>query len=439
MKIGVRACRSYKLRRPSPVACCFLTFPDHLMSPQAVSLVFENRVRICGEFIQGHVELNVPLALEDDIEAVRVKLRGSIYVEITEHRSSTDSHGRHRSSTDTQRRRTEVLRADASLWTPGGSQNGQLILPFQFHLPPNLPPSFHCTMTDGKGIISYGIEVVADRPGIFKRNRRIASVFSVVPAANPQDLATQHLLLQGWSGQWQSIDYEQRMRRGLWGEYSHVKTKLVYPGLAAFPMSTPLPFQIHITIDTKPMKRTDSPFEDGKPLFPVPPSNFSELSLTLIRNVHLHAYTRRKNKSEMVLYLGGTGEATHSSSHSLDMDPPEWIPVDGDKGKGIWRRTVHMQSTLCLSVPPTHTSQYISWDYALQLSVPFKGIGNDVDTSSPIWIVPAFACPPSQPFSTGHNPELTYADVPPPFPVPSLDLPPAYYEGEHHGWEDEKQ
>ncbi|KAJ7763089.1 hypothetical protein B0H14DRAFT_2300771, partial [Mycena olivaceomarginata] len=96
-----------------------------------ISLHLQNRARIAGEFLQGHVELNVSLALKDGIQAVRVKLRGSTYI----------SNGKSESSTE--RRRIEVLRADATLWTDGGPQTGILSLPFQFSLPVDLPPSFH--------------------------------------------------------------------------------------------------------------------------------------------------------------------------------------------------------------------------------------------------------------------------------------------------------
>ncbi|KAF7338608.1 Arrestin-N domain-containing protein [Mycena venus] len=404
---------------------------------EAISLYFQNRVRICGELLQGHVQLNVPLALEDGIQAVRVKLRGSIYVEITESTTHTANGSTH-SSSDTQRRRIEVLRADASLWTRDGPQMGALNLPFQFLLPLNLPPSFHCSVVDRKGVVSYAIEVVADRPGIFKRNRRIASIFSLVPAATPQDLAFQHSLLQGWSGDWKAVVYEDRIRRGIWGDYSVVKTKLVMPALAAFPMSTPFPFRIHITTETKPMKHSDGPEDKGKALFPAPPLNFSQLKLTLIRNVHFRTFNRNAHAMETVLLLGGTGDSPQSATHLTEADPPEWIPSNSDKSKGIWRRTVHMQSTMCLSIPPAFNTEILSWDYALRFRVPFPGIGNDVESTSAIWIVPGFACPQMQPFSRGSDSALTYADIPPPGPAPNLDLPPAYWAGEHHDWDDKK-
>lgn len=137
--------------------------------------------------------------------------------------------------------------------------------------------------------------------------------------------------------------------------------QLVMPALAGFPMSTVFPFRIHITTDTKTMKRTDVPEEKGKPLFPAPPMNFSQLKLTLVRNVHLRASNRRAHVVETVLRIGETGNSPRSATLLLQADPPEWIP-SSDKAKGIWRRTVHMQSSMCLSVPPTYNTEILSWD-----------------------------------------------------------------------------
>lgn len=48
------------------------------MAPEALTLFFSDYVRVAGEVLQGRVDVNVPMALEDKIENVRVKLRGSI-------------------------------------------------------------------------------------------------------------------------------------------------------------------------------------------------------------------------------------------------------------------------------------------------------------------------------------------------------------------------
>ena len=45
----------------------------------AVSLMFDNRLRVAGEVLEGEVHLNFPSLMKDKVEEVHIKLRGSIY------------------------------------------------------------------------------------------------------------------------------------------------------------------------------------------------------------------------------------------------------------------------------------------------------------------------------------------------------------------------
>jgi hypothetical protein len=45
---------------------------------EAITLHFQNVVRVAGETIAGRVDLNVALAQEHRIEQLRIKFRGSI-------------------------------------------------------------------------------------------------------------------------------------------------------------------------------------------------------------------------------------------------------------------------------------------------------------------------------------------------------------------------
>ncbi|KAJ7347738.1 hypothetical protein DFH08DRAFT_1000951 [Mycena albidolilacea] len=279
--------------------------------PQAISLHLQNRVRIASEFLQGHVELNVSLALENGIQA------------------------------------------------------------------------FHCSALHLEGSISYALEVVVDRPG-----------------------------------EWKAVIREDRIRRKIWGDYSIAKTKPVMPALAAFPMSTPVPFRIHVTTETKPMKHTDGPEHE---LFPAPPLNFSQLKFTLIRNVYFRTSTRKKHHLDV---LGETDRSPQSVTRLLEADPPEWNPSNEDKSKGIWRRTKSKFVALWPAAPCV-----VSWDryYVLLALV-------SVGRHDRAWV----CVPQIQPFSRGPNLALTYADIPPPGPTPSLDLPRAYWAGKDHDWDHKK-
>jgi hypothetical protein len=44
----------------------------------ALTLYFEDRVRVTGEALQGRVDLNMAMAQEQNIQKVHVKLRGGI-------------------------------------------------------------------------------------------------------------------------------------------------------------------------------------------------------------------------------------------------------------------------------------------------------------------------------------------------------------------------
>ncbi|KAJ6539106.1 hypothetical protein B0H19DRAFT_1269459 [Mycena capillaripes] len=234
------------------------------MVTQAISLHLQDRVRICGELLQSHVGLNVPLALTDGVQAVRVKLRGSINVAITESESKANADRSRTSTSDTQRRHIGVLRADAA---PASSSS---------------PSSF------------------------FYRSISLLGSTARCPAMPSK-----------WS-------------------------PTVLESLNAIDES--------------------------------------------LKNAH---------SMETVLLLGETGYSPGSATHLMEADPPEWIPSNSRKDNGIWRRTFRMQSTMFLSVLFTSSS----WDYAVRLYIPFPGINNNIESLSPVWVVPGFACPPPEPFS----------------------------------------
>ena len=48
------------------------------MPAETLTLHFPDIVRVAGETVQGYVDINVPMAKQDKVENVRVKLRGAI-------------------------------------------------------------------------------------------------------------------------------------------------------------------------------------------------------------------------------------------------------------------------------------------------------------------------------------------------------------------------
>ncbi|KAJ7099456.1 hypothetical protein B0H15DRAFT_547524 [Mycena belliarum] len=413
-------------------------------APQPITLNFHDVVRIAGEILEGTVDLNVAAAQDDHIEQLRIKFRGAIATKITV------NHGQNNS---VHRETVPLVHSDLTLWTQGAAfpKAGSHVLscPFRFQLPDNLPPSFHGSLPSRSGIISYSLEVVGDRPGLFRSNRRIRRIISVLPAASQTQLVVTEALRQGWMGQWKTFTQSEQLRTGLWGDYSHAHAILSLPDLPAFPVATPIPFSLHITTETKPVKRSDRPEEKpGKPLFPAPPTASSQLKLGLRRETTVRVRQRTRELEDTfdlqaIRDIRDTTEkrpASASASVSVPamVDEPEWVPQDS-KDRGVWKRAVHFNSTLTFPYAPTFSTQTLAWHYTVHVVVPFPGIGNGLKLQFPITLAPGWPCPPPPIGVPGSSrARAGYADVIPAGPPPMLDLPPAYWAGDEHDWDDEK-
>ncbi|KAJ7647811.1 hypothetical protein FB45DRAFT_894523 [Roridomyces roridus] len=398
-------------------------------SNNSISLQFQDIPRIAGETICGTVDLN--LAQEDHIQALRIKWRGAI---VTRIRAYDDR--RNRNSTIPHRETIPLIHADQLIWTRGSSfpEPGSHVLscPFQFKLPENLPPSFECHAYHRSGTISYSLEVVGER-GLFRFNRRIYQVFSVLPAASQDQVLVAESLRQGWDGQWADVKAEERLRQGIWGGYSHAYFTISLPSVPSIPVYTPIPFSIRITTETKALTRSERPEDKyGKPLFPVPPT---EVTITLCRSAEVRV--RRMLQFTLRRHVQDTF-TLQAHEPQVVIHEPEWVPKD-DKDKGIWRREVHLTFELLFPFAPTSNTKTIDWMYLLKFLAPFPGIGNNLYIQMPIHLSPASGCPPP-PIGAAGLSSSTYADNAPAGPPPAMfDLPPSYWAGEEHDWDDEKK
>ncbi|KAJ7640815.1 hypothetical protein DFH06DRAFT_1215302 [Mycena polygramma] len=404
--------------------------------PQAITLNFPNLVRIAGETIAGTVDLNVGLAQEHHIEHVRINVRGLIKTRVVKDGGQT-MHAHEQT--------VVLVYSKSSLWTRGTAfpapGSHVLSLPFQFHLPANIPASFHSDiLSTCRGTIGYSLEVVGAKSSLFRSWHRIERVFSVLPAANrSQMLAKESLSLQGWVGPWRNTTQTDQLRHGIWGEYSRASVALSIPDMRSFPVATPVPYTLHVVTETKRMTQAECPENrHGKPLFPAPPTKASRLTLRLLRKTTIRA-EKETGHAEDSFHLQGTpvpGDAKPAAPPhhvELTVDDPVWIPKDEDdkKARGIWRRAVHFNSTLAFPFAPTSNTETIDWAYTLQVVVPFPGIGNDVKLEVPIHLGPGSACPPP-PVGAAGTSSFSYADVLPAGPPPMLDSPPSYRVGDDH-------
>ncbi|KAJ6497531.1 hypothetical protein C8R45DRAFT_983269 [Mycena sanguinolenta] len=417
-----------------------------------ITLHFRNITRIAGETITGRVDLNVAQAQEDNLEHLRIIFKGTMNCKVTELEST---HNRRGHTSNAHHETILLFYKKIRLWDRGTTfpAPGSHILPcdFEFLLPENLPASFHCETHHQRATISYGIEIIGQRTGFHRTNRRIRRLFSVIPAASLSQL-DQNSLRHGWHGRWKDFTQEEKLRHGIWGDYSHARAKLTLPDMDSYPILADIPFSFHVETDTKLMHESDGPaIKHGKPIFPAPPALSSDVKLVLHRKTQICVRSHTGHTEDDFVLKGSLGDITRVTAVQHVCDEPEWIPTD-KKGKGIWRRAVHFHSTVAIPYAPTPSPtrwpDNVDWQYTLVLIVPFPGIGNDLRLEVPIQLHPGAPPPPAR---TSGSPGMidsavlpaappAYADVAPAGPL-MLDLPPSYWSAaaEHHGWdEDEK-
>lgn len=406
-------------------------------APDPIVLNFQDVVRIAGETIEGTVDLNVAQAQEDHIEQLRIKFRGAIMTEIASQNGQTKI---------TYTETVPLVYTNLTLWTQGAAfpETGShvLVFPFRFQLAETLPPSFHCSAHSGAGVVSYSLEVVGDRTGLFRSNRRIRRLISVVPPASQAQLLTKDSLKQGWMGQWKDYTQDDKLRTGLWGDYSHAHATISMPALRSLPIATPIPFSFHVTTETKVVNRSDRPEDkSGKPFFPAPPTRFSQVTQVLRRQTEIRARGRVRHivdsfDLQRTRNPRDVENTEQAPTVQVVVDEPQWIPKDGQE-RGIWKRAVHFNSTLSFSFAPTSSTQILDWLYFVQFVVPFPGIGNDLKLQFPIHLGPSSPCPPP-PIGVPGSSTASYADVLPAGPPPMEDLPPSYWAGDSHDWGNDK-
>ncbi|KAJ7876081.1 hypothetical protein B0H14DRAFT_2342939 [Mycena olivaceomarginata] len=323
-----------------------------------VTLFFRDITRVAGETITGQVDLNVAHAQEDNLEHLQIRLKGTIHWN---------------GDTSTDHKQTIILfNTKFSLWDRGAAfpAPGSHILPctFQFLLPETLPPSFHCDVgippeSYRKATISYALEVEGKRDGLYRINRRIRRLISVVPAASQEQPLTRESLRQGWNGPWKSFTQEEKLRKGIWGEYSRAYFRIA--DMAAYPIATAVPFSFHVETYTKPMHISDAPVDKhGKPLFPALPALSSDVKFTLHRRTEIRVRSHTRHLEVKFPLKGGLGDAARVAVVQQVTDEPEWIPASGPKdkkGHGIWKRAVHFHSAVAIPYAPTSSTEIVDW------------------------------------------------------------------------------
>ncbi|KAL1944373.1 hypothetical protein VTO73DRAFT_3558 [Trametes versicolor] len=378
-----------------------------------------------GHSVEGEVELNFQELQQDNIQEVHVKLRGVVRTELTV-------------NTTTDIKTVPLVRDDASVWSQGGAYpppgSNTIRIPFRFLLPPDLPPSFHYSRYGRKGAVRYAVTAVGTRPSTFSLNRRVHAPLAIIPKDSPQGVALREkLALMAATGaecEWRKERKEEKMRRGLWGDYATAQVELQIPKVAACPLYVPIPFVIKIKTISAPLTRAKADAHPAdQPVFPPVPASFSEVQFKLHEKLFIKATSlKEKVPADVVQFK------PHAESDTVlaeDVPPRTWVALDSTDekksgevdphAKGTWVQEATFRSTFRLDCPPTFALNTLTCDYDLTLKVPFPGVGNDVSLSMPIVITSGIDVPVvrDQPDASGAP----------------LDLPPSYWDAGDKDWD----
>ncbi|KAI0328194.1 hypothetical protein GY45DRAFT_1326605 [Cubamyces sp. BRFM 1775] len=391
----------------------------------AISIHLPRSVFVSGCAIEGEVELDFRQLREDSIQEVQLMLQGAARTILT-----TD--------TTTCTEDIPLVRDDTVVWTQGSTYpapgEGTLRIPFHFQLPPDLPPSYRDqkpAWSEG-GAIRYSLIAVGARAGALNQNRRVR-----VPLAVVQRDVVGAALRRKFSAAandaeipWKVGRAEEKIRRGLWGDYAVVQAELRIPDVGVCPLFVPVPFVIDIKTISPPLSRAKAEaYPPDKPVFPPVPLSYQMLEFKLQQMVRVRAqYFKQRTPKDFVF---------NDATMVIDEDVPQrrWVPLGaegmdekkGDPGdaRGTWVQQATFRSTFRLDCPHTFNVDNIRCEYTLELKVPFPGLGNTINVSMPIIITSGLDAPVLRD-------ELAEAPGSDPSQASRrniLDLPPAYWDG----------
>ncbi|KAI0774618.1 hypothetical protein BD413DRAFT_535211 [Trametes elegans] len=408
-----------------------------------ITLHLPPKLYVSGSSVEGEVELDFGLLRQDNIEEVHVKLRGIARTVLTV-------------NTTVLTEQKKLVWEERSLWTraasPGESTDTRRF-PFRFDLPPDLPPSFAWGTNGREAFVSYRVVAVGARPGALRLNRRVKAALAVVPRDAGTGLRARErigVLGIGEEGAWRTEFKEEKIRKGLWGDYATVQVKLLTPDVPVLPLYVPIPFEVHVRTLSPPLARAKADaYPENKDVFPPVPDTYGALTFKLRRKLFVRASAfKEKPSGDVAVFTKDAGAAVRAE---VDVPPRRWVPLDAVDGawgekegkekegtagsasadaKGVWVQEAHFRSTFTLNCPTTFALDFLKCDYYLALEVPFPGLRNDANVEASVTI------------SSGLDASIA-KDEPGAVPTKDgtpdfLDLPPAYWDTDEKDWDDMK-
>ncbi|EKM59073.1 uncharacterized protein PHACADRAFT_249265 [Phanerochaete carnosa HHB-10118-sp] len=358
------------------------------------SFDFHRRQRLAGERIDGYIELDIPGLTKAKIEDVRLELKGALYVVPAKTKSTASptvvDAARPVRSVNTKVKPTVSLFSEGmSVWHQGVTSPDALRAPFSFFLPPDLPPTCEVICSHWAGSVVYSLIITAKRGS--SKSQVIEEHITVIPGSRKG--ATIHAALSAgpWEGNWKTVHAEREIRRGLWGEYSHVAASLSLPASELFPTNTDIPLILRIVTTSRVMDATEENEAQAGHIFPAPPARFPNLDFRLERSTCC-----AKEKAAPSCDLLNHFDCFKPERFTVD-EKKAWRPLsqhgDEDNGKGRWRQEATFKSTFKLECVPSFHREEMELTYGVRLKVAFPGIGNNIALEFPMEIV-SFKAPP---------------------------------------------
>lgn len=233
----------------------------------------------------------------------------------------------------------------------------------------------------GTGSVKYGIEVEGQRPGLLKRNRRIRQMFPLLPTDEQGHQVRQQLQDGAWVGDWKSYSGGDLVKRLPWQDPAAISARLELPDMRSFPLSLPIPFRLHLSSSSRPMKRSDAEKKQSqdKTIFPAPP-DASDLKLDLRVQHHV--------KSDSILsadFVKSQDLLKGQSGHLQEKREPPSLSNVSDSQCTVEQKG-YITGTFFLKALPSFAADILVVEHTLRLKVPFSGPLNKVDISVPITI-----------------------------------------------------
>ncbi|KAI0328198.1 hypothetical protein GY45DRAFT_1326611 [Cubamyces sp. BRFM 1775] len=356
----------------------------------AVSIHLPRTIYVSGCVIEAELELNFREVREENIQEIRVELKGIAKTVI--------GHDDNRFSET-----VDLVQDSVTPWVNGTMYPppGQDILriPFRMSLPPKLPPNFEYHALGKEAYVRYALVAVCERSssaGVLQRDRNIYIPLAVAQRDKLGTATKEKLeaISAGRIDAWRTHRVEEKIRKGLWGDYATVRVNLTLPDLSEYPLLVPIPFVICIETTSPPLSRSKADAHpQDKTVFPAVPSSYRALEFKLRRHIQIRSRGDSwHDGSETIAHIGAAARA------AVKQSIPErvWIPLGHGKSyaiedtspdpMGTWVQRATFWSTFRLDCSHSFSIPNIMCTHTLELKVPFPGIGNDVHIQLPLTI-----------------------------------------------------